>query len=238
MTRVGRLGVLLLLPLFAGGCATLETRGDRSYEGARTYSGARTSVSRIGGGLINLNIPLAVIGLFDLPFSFLADTALLPLTIPEESARQREILQRMQTQRETSTGVHSEPDVSLLETARSLFETCISRLEGLESALADCYSIEARVVIVDPSSPAGSDPAEFRGAEYKGRIRDTLRRARAAGSYLTYRDVTYELEAPNVRVRALRASSDWPTSRPVTFLVGPGADGEWRILEERGPGWR
>jgi uncharacterized protein YceK len=236
--RFAGLGVGLLLALFTGACATLETRGDGSYEGARTYSGAQRSVSRIGQGLINLNIPLAVIGLFDLPFSFLADTALLPITIPEENARQRKISQRMQTQRETSTGVRSEPEVSLVETARSLFETCISRLEGLDPSVADCYSIEARVVIVDPSSPVSGDAAEFSGAEYKGRIRDTLRRARAAGSYLTYRNVSYELEAPNVRVRALRASSDWPTSRPVTFRLGPGADGEWRILEERGLGWR
>ncbi|MEE9281949.1 MAG: YceK/YidQ family lipoprotein [Myxococcota bacterium] len=232
MKRAGLVGLSVL----ALACATFETRGDRSYEGARTYSGARTSLDRIGAGMLSLNPATILLGVLDLPFSFLADTALLPVTIPEESARQREIAERTQTQHEVATEIRSDPGVAPVETARRLFESCTTRLENLDAALANCYSIDARIVLVEAEDPGG--PAvELSGGEYKERIREVLARTRTSGDFLTYRDASYEAEGPNVRVRAQRASSASPNPWPVTFLLGPGDDGEWRILEERGPDW-
>lgn len=220
----------------AAACATVETRGDRSYEGSRTYSGSRTSAERLGAGLINLNLAMIAIGLFDLPFSFLADTALLPVTIREENARQAEVAERMQTARDVATGVRSEAGASPVETARRLFESCRALLENFDPALANCYAVDAHVVLEsgDPSASV----RELSGREYKERVRAALARVRSRGDFVTYREVTYLAEGPNVRVSALRSDSAFPIPSAVTFLLGPGADGEWRILEERGSDWR
>ncbi len=233
--RVAATGLVwVLLASSVAGCATFETRGDRSYQGARTYSGARTSLDRIGQGFLNWNVPLVVIGFVDLPFSFLADTALLPVTISEESARQTRVAERVQIRREVATGIRSQAGVAPTETARRLFEACVSRLESLDASLADCYSIEARIALLDPAHPTGD---ELSGAEYKARMRQVLARLRTRGDYFTYREISYAPEGANVRVHAQRVSSSSPTRAPVTFLLGPGADGEWRILAERGPDW-
>ncbi len=229
--------VWVLLASSVGGCATFETRGDRSYQGARTYSGARTSLDRIGQGLLNWNVPLVVIGFVDLPFSFLADTVLLPVTISEESSRQTRVAERLQTRSEIATGIRSQAGVAPTETARRLFEACVSRLESLDPSLTDCYSIEARIALLDPAHPTGGELSELSGAEYKARMRQVLARIRARGDYFTYREISYAPEGANVRVHAQRVSSSSPTRAPVTFLLGPGADGEWRILAERGPDW-
>lgn len=228
--------VIISMASLAAACATFETRGDRTYDGGRVYSGTSTSLSRVGTGLINSNYGLVLIGFIDLPFSFAADTVLLPLTVVEEARRQKKVRAREQVERETSTGVRSlrgEPSVA---TARRLFAQCTELLEQLDPSLADCYSIDARIVVVDPSDPTGGD--ELRGAAYKQELRAALRRARNSGDYLTYRETSYEPASDSqVRVRTLRARSASATPDSITFLLGPGSDGEWRILEERGPGW-
>ena len=228
--------VIIPLALLAAACATFETRGDRTYDGTRVYSGTSTSLNRVGWGLINSNYALAVIGFVDLPFSFVADTVLLPLTVVEETRRQKDVAAHEQVERETSTGVRSLQGESTLAAAERLFAQCTELLEELDPRLADCYSIDARVVVDDPADPAGGE--ELRGAAYKRELREALLRARDSGDYFTYRDTTYEpASSSQVRVRTLRARSASATADSISFLLGPGTDGEWRILEERGPGW-
>ena len=228
--------VIISLVSIVAACATFETRGDRTYDGARVYSGTSTSLNRFGTGLINSNYALAFIGFIDLPFSFVADTVLLPLTLVEETRRQKQVTASEQVEREASSGVRSlrgEPPVAA---AGRLFTQCTELLEELDPRLADCYSIDARIVVVDPSDPTRGE--ELRGAAYKQELRDALRRARDSGDYFTYRETSYEPESDSqVRVRALRARSASATLDGIIFLLGPGSDGEWRILEERGPGW-
>ncbi len=228
--------VIISLASLAPACATFETRGDRTYDGSRVYSGTSTSLNRVGAGLINSNYSLALIGFIDLPFSFVADTVLLPLTVVEETRRQKEVTASEQVERETATGVRSlrgEPPVAA---AGRLFTQCKKLLEELDPRLADCYSIDARIVVVDPSDPTGVE--ELRGAAYKQELREALRRARDSGDYLTYRETSYEPASDSqVRVRTLRVRSAAATPDGITFLLGSGSDGEWRILEERGPGW-
>ncbi len=228
--------VIISLAALAAACATFETRGDRTYDGARIYSGTSTSLSRVGSGLINSNYPLVLIGFIDLPFSFVADTLLLPLTVVEETRRQKKVTSLEQVERETSTGVRSLRGESSVVTAGRLFARCAELLEELDPSLADCYSIDARIVVVDPSDPTGGE--ELRGASYKHELRAALRRARSSGHYFTYRETSYEpASGSQVRVRTLRARSAAAALDSITFLLGPGSDGEWRILEERGPGW-
>jgi uncharacterized protein YceK len=227
---------IISLASLAAACATFETRGDRAYDGTRVYSGTSTSLSRVGSGLINSNYALVFIGFADLPFSFVADTVLLPLTVVEETRRQKEVEDREQVEREMTTGVRSMRGESSVAAAERLFAQCADLLEQLDPRLADCYSIDARIVVVDPADPSRSE--ELRGAAYKEELRRALRRARASGDYFTYRETSYEPESSSqVRVRTSRARAASATRASITFLLGPGSDGEWRILEERGPGW-
>ena len=86
------LAVLMAFSM-VGGCATYGSLGGK--DGAKVYGGTRLDATIIGEGLgpapevgkhEALEKPVLVwaacCGLVDLPFSFLADTALLPITVP------------------------------------------------------------------------------------------------------------------------------------------------------------
>ena len=80
-----RLSVLLLLPLVLSSCMTIGTQWDNT-PGPRIYSGTSAWFSRVGSGkLLELREFYAVlIVLADLPLSIVADTLILPFTIPQQ----------------------------------------------------------------------------------------------------------------------------------------------------------
>ncbi len=94
-----RVTVAALLVVFLSGCMTITTREDTDDAWPRVYSGTLMDLAVIGmpvlvatgevdpGGLMALQF--LWIAVLDLPFSFVADTLLLPITIPEQIALNR-----------------------------------------------------------------------------------------------------------------------------------------------------
>ena len=206
-----RLWLAPLVLLLATGCMTLDSRGDASYHGPRTYSGVRQDAAQVGTFFSQLN-PLFVLFIADMPFSLLADTLLLPLTIPEERARQAELAEALT--RPSPPVIEALPDESPEEAARRLFEECTRRLENLLDSLTDCY-----------------------GAGARAELRDALARLRASGDILSYRKARYAREGDAVRVEAVRVSAQSAQTQPTSFLIGRDEAGDWRIVEQTGAPW-
>ncbi len=233
-----RARVVLLLCTFAlFGCLTLDTRTNANYDGPRVYSGVRSDAAGLGQAFLRLS-PMMVFYLLDMPLSLVADTLLLPVTIGEDSRRQAELGEVLTVTSERPSVVSALPDEAPVVTARRLFNRCRQFVQELNPALADCYSLTARVVVVRASAPEQGETTSFTGAEYKRAIRAGLPVVRDGGDYITFRDETFEeQEAGAVLVEALRHSGFSSRTFPVSFLLGPDEAGEWRILEERGVGW-
>jgi uncharacterized protein YceK len=223
----------LLCVLTLAGCMTLETRRNSAYDGPRIYSGTRVSARSVGFGVVSLNLGLLLIYGLDLPFSFLADTALLPLTIREERERRA-------AHEEAVLAGEEAPTVSLviegadpLVNARQLFTACDNLLRSLRSALVHCYSVDAHIRIVD-----GNEVRELKGIEYKREILAALD-GNTAGHFVSLSEPIFIPEGEDfVRITATRSSSFRRERAPIEWVVGPGPDGGWRILEETGPGWK
>lgn len=212
---------------------TLETRRSSAYDGPRIYSGTRVSARNVGLGVVSLNLGLLLIYGLDLPFSLLADTALLPLTIREER-------ERWAANEETVLSGAEAPSVSLviegadpLVNARQLFTACDDLLRGLRPQLVHCYSVDARIHIVD-----GDEARELTGIEYKREILEALE-GNTDGHFVSLSDPIFIPKGEDhVRITATRSSSFRRERAPIEWVVGPGPDGGWRILEETGPGWK
>jgi uncharacterized protein YceK len=232
-TTSTRTTLSLLCVLALAGCMTLETRSNPSYDGSRVYSGTRVSGRSVALGVASLNIGLLLIYGLDLPFSFLADTVLLPLTLREERERRA-------THEEPLASGEEAPSVSLLiegadplVNARQLFAACDDLLRGLRPQLVDCYAVDARIHITD-----GDEVRELTGIEYKREILATME-GNTSGHFVSLSDPIYIPEGDHlVRITATRSSSFRRERAPIEWLVGPGPDGGWRILEETGPGWK
>lgn len=217
---------------FAAGCMTLNTRSDPNYDGSRVYSGTRVDLEQGVSQLLQFSIGMLLF-FGDLPLSFIADTVLLPVTIPEERARRTAIEAQLQTRTDNPSVIELRPGEESVQTARRLFESCRELTEQLSIRLLDCYAIGARVARVKGDEAI----TELSGAEYKPQLADTLERARYEGLFVTYRDPRFEPRGETVRIDATQATSDSAERHPVWFLVGPGDDGQWRILEERSRAW-
>lgn len=216
---------------------TVQSRQQRDRENTPVYSGSLAALALMGGGFLNANFPLMLIGLFDLPFSFLADTALLPITIPEERERRATLGERERVDIERLSVIAVDSATDPLEMGRRLVEKCQKLMEHYDPMLADCYSIRARIVVQRPFGRLAGTPQEWSGAAYKTLLRKGLRKAYREGDYFTFRKVRYELVGDQVRMTADRATSQQRENGPISQLVGADADGQWRILEEQSPGW-
>jgi uncharacterized protein YceK len=221
-----------LLVGLAGGCMTLNTRSDPTYDGSRVYSGTRVDLAQGVGQLLQFSTGMLLF-FGDLPLSFIVDTVLLPVTIPEERARRTALEAQLQTRTDNPSVIELRPDEGPIETARRLFETCRDLTEQLSIRVLDCYALEARVVRVS----ADGIPTGLTGAAYKQKLVDTLKRAKYAGLFISYRDPSFEPQGDAVRVEATRVTSQSAERNPVRFLMGPGEDGQWRILEEQSRSW-
>jgi uncharacterized protein YceK len=73
---LGRM-MVAVLALASAGCGTINdmTKGD---QGQRIYGGVRQDAGMISGGNSQT---AAVLGIIDFPFSFVLDTAFLPITL-------------------------------------------------------------------------------------------------------------------------------------------------------------
>ena len=230
-------GLALLLGLLPG-CMTVQTRTDTGYSGARTYSGSRSDLAMMGEAGMSLNLGYVVIGLVDLPFSFLADTLLLPVTIPEERERLASgVVEATRVDVQVKSPVSGVEGTAPLEMAKRLYRECLARVEKLEPSLTDCYSVDARVTVVATGSQGRVEAREISGAQYKAYLRGRIERAREDGDYVTFRDATFELEGDRVRVRMIRVAASTSMRHQVSLLMGAEDDGGWRILEERSAGW-
>ncbi|MFQ5699807.1 MAG: hypothetical protein ACE5IL_16205 [Myxococcota bacterium] len=232
-----RATALALVGLAVSGCMTIQSRQQRSDESSPVYAGSRAALELVGGGFLNSNLPVMFIGLLDLPLSFLADTLLLPVTLPEEQERRAILAERERVDIERPSVIAIDATADPLEMARRLVEKCQKLMEHYDPALADCYSIRARVVIRRPFGKLAGIPRELTGAEYKKILRRGLRRVSRAGDYFTWRNIRYALEGDRVRVTAERATSQHRENGPTSLLVGADAEGQWRIVEEESAGW-
>ncbi|MCP4004947.1 MAG: YceK/YidQ family lipoprotein [bacterium] len=219
--------------LVLSGCQTFETFGDPAYDGPSIYSGTRRNLTFVGSGVLNLSMFMVSLGVIDFPFSFVADTLLLPVTIPRWNQAGQSKFARERVDQEVASPVQVEPGEAPQEIAERLFAICQKRGEQLDPSLTDCYSIAARIEL----KRQDEEVRAFSGAEYKPEIRHSIKRASYQGDFMTYRDVSYEVSGETVRIRAMRATAFSRERLPVYFVVGPSADGQWRILEESSPGW-
>jgi uncharacterized protein YceK len=219
----------LALLLCASGCMTVDTQLDKGYKGPRVYSGVRKDLRLMGPAFLNLSFGWVVITLFDLPFSLVADTLLLPVTIPRDLDRSKVEQEQARVDSERPALVHATAGEAPADTARRLFDACRALLRKQTPQLADCYSIEAVV------SVTGAQP--LRGSAYKVELREAILRNRDEAIFIDWRDPVFEPEGERVRVRVTRRSSREPPETPLELAVGPGSDGGWRILEETSVGW-
>lgn len=229
MHRFRPLAAFLALLLGASGCMSLDTQLNPGYKGTYVYSGVRKDLEIMGPALLHMSYGWVVITLFDLPFSLLADTIFLPISIPRDSERAKKIEERTQVRSDRPGLVHAKEGEAAADTARRLFDTCRKLLHGQEDELADCYSVDATISITGGPS--------LRGSEYKLVVREAIGRERDEGISVDWREPIFEPEAERVRVRATRRSTHDPTTSALEIVVGPGPDGGWRILEETSVGW-
>jgi len=208
---------------------TLDTQLDKGYKGPRVYSGVRKDLRLMGPAFLNLSFGWVVITLFDLPFSLVADTLILPVTIPRDLDRSEAEAEQERVDSERPALVHANAGEAPADTARRLFDACRVLLRRQTPELSDCFSIEAVVTV------AGSQP--LRGSAYKIELREAIERNRDDGIFIDWRDPVFEPADERVRVRATRRSSREPPETPLEFVIGPGSDGGWRILEETSVGW-
>jgi uncharacterized protein YceK len=228
-SRIARLGAVALLALAATACMAIDTQTNKGYRGPLVYSGTRYDASQFADSFIDFNMGWMLFTLFDFPFSFLADTLMLPYTIPRESARGEKAAEEVQTVAERPSPVQPRAGEAPLATAQRLFVACEKLVRNHDPHLTDCYSIDAQIQI-DGAAP-------LRGADYKPVLREGLARATAAYESHDWREPVYQVEGERVRISAVRGSSTDPARTPLVLVVGAGADGSWRILEEQSVGW-
>ncbi len=217
---------------------TFQTRSDPGYVGKRTYSGSRTDVLNLRESGMSLQLSLMLISLVDLPFSFLADTALLPVTIPEERARKAELVrQDVPADVERPSPVSGAPGTDPVEMAKRLFRECESRLEKLDATLVDCYSIHARVRVVRIGEDNQPTTREMTGTEYRAYLKERVARARKESDYVTFRAESFTPEGEGVRVVARRVAATTSMRHSISLLMAPDEAGQWRIVEEQSAGW-
>ena len=218
-----------LLALAASlGCMTIDTQRDVGYHGPRVYSGVRKDAQMFPDAFLNLS-GWALFVLVDFPFSAVADTVILPVTIPKDRVRDQEIAAETEVATERPSPIDPVAGEDALATAHRLFDECARRLHEQDPHFSDCYSVDADIEI------AGG--ATLRGAEYKSAVRGALARDVAAGHLVEWRTPTFTADGARVRIDATRASSSAPPRSPVVLEVGPCADGAWRIVSESSVGW-
>lgn len=134
-----------------------------------------------------------------------------------------------------ATDPHETTRPSPLEAkARAVFDEYVRLGEAFDPALAELYADTAKIsnrrIFPDGTSREMAMPAP----SYKVLLRQVMPTAKERNDVSRYSDVRYAVEGENVRISATRYSVMKDYSAPHTLLVGPDADGTWRVLEESG----
>ncbi len=208
---------------------SIDTQLNRGYEGPYVYSGVRKDFEIMGPAFLRLSFGWVLITLVDLPFSLVADTVLLPVSIPRDSERAQRVAERTQVESDRPALVHAKAGEAPADTARRLFDACRALLRRQDADLTDCYAVDAAI------SLAGAQP--MRGAAYKPVVRGAISRDQEEEIFIDWRDPVFEPEGERVRVRATRRSSRESAESTIELVIGPGSDGGFRILEETSVGW-
>ncbi len=223
------LGLAFALVLAAGTkVMTIDTQNDEDSGLPRTYSGVRKDLDILPGAFLSLSIPWFGLALVDFPFSLVADTVILPITIPREAERAKALAEEARVDSERPSVVKPLAGEATVDTAHRLFTACANLLHAQDPRLSDCYSVDAKIEITGGESMSGAD--------YKPLLRAGLARDASDGALVAWREPSFASDGERVRIGATRASSTSPTRLPVTLIVGPCPDGAWRILEEISPG--
>jgi hypothetical protein len=211
---------------------TIDSRVGQAYKGPPLYSGTRMNTRLIGSSFYVFDIQGLIFYGADLVPSFVADTLLLPVTVPEQLSWSEEVAEARQVEHDVQSVINPPPGEETLKTAERLWDKCVDLTAQMQRRLPDCYAVDAKITIPDGSGGT----REITGGEYKVHLREIIPEMLNTVRSVTYIDPSYELEGDNVRIRARRADSSVLERTPISFLVGPGPDGQWRILEQNGEG--
>lgn len=115
--------------------------------------------------------------------------------------------------------------------AKTFFEQYITLESAGNPALLEFYDDSAKIRIYK----AHKDGSRIREAIELPQYKDMLKSTLAVKSPNTYSDVSYTILNNNVKIRAIRvvpSANKKADKLPYQLLVGPGASGQWKILEE------
>jgi hypothetical protein len=222
--------------ILGAGCSTYDTLRDSGYTGPRVYSGARQALSLAKSAFLRVNPPEFALWVSDSLLSSVADTLLLPFTIPQQSRMNAAVVESQRLDVEQPGVLPKIANEEPQRTARRLFQMCNSLLVNFDAHLTDCYSIHAKIEITADDKPGG-EAETLDGAEYKKRLRSEFASLAGTERFIRLRNAKFEEALPNVRVTAERADQKTEKKGSLVWVVGPGEDGEWRILEEQGAGF-
>lgn len=127
--------------------------------------------------------------------------------------------------------VHANPR-DPVAAATELFQKYVAFGESYDARLVELYADDATVRNRRVLPTGESREMALSGAQYKQLMAAALPMAKARGDRSTYSEVTYAQEGNGVRIKATRYSELKRYSSPVSWLVRPGPDGNWRIVEE------
>jgi uncharacterized protein YceK len=229
LRRIRPLAAALALLVTGSGCMSLDTQLDAGYKGPYVYSGVRKDLAIMGPAFLHLSFGWVLITLFDLPFSLVSDTLLLPVSLSRDAKRDEEIHETTQVERDRPPLVTAKPGEAPADTAKRLFEACRTLMRRQDDQLSDCWTVGASIAV--SGAPAQS------GSAWKLVVREAMARGRDAGVFVDWRDPVYTPEGERVRVAAVRRSTGEPAESPIVLVVAAGADGGWRIVEESSVGW-
>jgi len=233
-STVRGLSTITLCIALTSGCMTLDTRTNPSYDGPPAYSGTRLALGNFRDAFLAVRPEFMAFFLVDSVLSGVADTLLLPITIGEQSRWSAARERAARTDLEQPSVIRPAKGEDPIRSANRLYRTCNNLLRNLRDRYTDCYTIEADIQIVVEGELVRTPAA----IEYKNEIREALAPKRGTAEYVRWADESFEQEGDNVRVKATRVDSAYNDKTPIELLMGPGPDGEWRILEEKSVGWR
>lgn len=208
----------LALASLLSACSTLGSLISSDYQGLAIYGGVYDNARSMRREASESDIDGMVALAIDFPFSLVADTVLLPLTIPMQLRASDG--QAAQAPAETGRWAPS------AEGARAFVESCFALAREFDARYVDCYGDDSRI------SYRGARDADLSGAEFRDLLKRSLPAAKLRGDRSIFRDLRIEPEGSSFRVRATRYSELYAYESPWEALVGADSTGAWRILRE------
>ena len=123
-------------------------------------------------------------------------------------------------------------DARDLQAARELFARYVRLERNFDPALAQLYAEDA--VIRNRRTYPGGEVRErtLTALQLRQLIRLAMPIAKSRGDRNSYSDCSYAAEARGVRINCLRFSRLKQSTSPLSLLVAPTQQRQWRILEE------